>query len=641
MIEVHTPDFHIAATLILIVLAVILYATERLSIERTSIVILAVLMLVFELAPLTPQAGHEKINAALLLRGFANPALIAVVCLLIVGEGLSRTGALDWLVRFILRVTGYSGAAAILLTFATVLIAGAFLNNTPVVIMFIPILESVVRQHGIAASRLMMPLSFIAIMAGMTTLIGSSTNLLISGTMEQLTGRPLGFFEFTVPGLGLAAVGIAYLVFIGPRLLKDRSSPMGEITESPNRRYIAQLTVGESSKLVGDEVSGDLLGISGSRVILLQREEQAFSPPYDGIATRPGDTLVILATLEALAQAQTTYPHLHFAVSDEDLPADDEEAKARRGADQMLAEVMVAPGSRFEGGTLKEAGFHANFGCLVLGIERRAHVIRKGITDLRMRPGDILVIQGSREDLDRVRASHDFVVMDGSAQSLPAPHLAQLAGVIFAATVVSAAAGILPIAVAAFAGVALMVTTHVLTLRQAVKAVADRRWLDRRASRLRSCRSGFHPVSGSGGDDEPALKQRYGGAVHAHRHRPGPRAGHRSPSLRPGRPVRRELRLRDPDRLSDQSAGDGTGLLHLQRLRPHRRSAGAGHVAGLHPADPLVLRSLGRNTCIQSNTDAAIPMRSASPLRSATVSSGKTSPVRRFSASFRASISPG
>jgi di/tricarboxylate transporter len=474
MIEVHTPDFHIAATLILIVLAVILYATERLSIERTSIVILAVLMLVFELAPLTPQAGHEKINAALLLRGFANPALIAVVCLLIVGEGLSRTGALDWLVRFILRVTGYSGAAAILLTFATVLIAGAFLNNTPVVIMFIPILESVVRQHGIAASRLMMPLSFIAIMAGMTTLIGSSTNLLISGTMEQLTGRPLGFFEFTVPGLGLAAVGIAYLVFIGPRLLKDRSSPMGEITESPNRRYIAQLTVGESSKLVGDEVSGDLLGISGSRVILLQREEQAFSPPYDGIATRPGDTLVILATLEALAQAQTTYPHLHFAVSDEDLPADDEEAKARRGADQMLAEVMVAPGSRFEGGTLKEAGFHANFGCLVLGIERRAHVIRKGITDLRMRPGDILVIQGSREDLDRVRASHDFVVMDGSAQSLPAPHLAQLAGVIFAATVVSAAAGILPIAVAAFAGVALMVTTHVLTLRQAVKAV-DRR----------------------------------------------------------------------------------------------------------------------------------------------------------------------
>ncbi len=474
MIELHTPDFHIAATLILIVLAVILYATERLSIERTSIVILAVLMLVFELAPLTPQAGHEKINAALLLRGFANPALIAVVCLLIVGEGLARTGALDWLVRFILRVTGDSGPAAILLTFATVLISGAFLNNTPVVIMFIPILESVVRQHGIAASRLMMPLSFIAIMAGMTTLIGSSTNLLISGTMEQLTGRPLGFFEFTIPGLGLAAVGIAYLVFIGPRLLKDRSSPMGEITESPNRRYIAQLTVGESSKLVGNEVSGDLLGISGSRVILLQREEQAFSPPYDGIVTRPGDTLVILATLEALAQAQTTYPHLHFAVSDEDLPADDVEAKARRGADQMLAEVMVAPGSRFEGGTLKEAGFHANFGCLVLGVERRAHVIRKGITDLRMRPGDILVIQGSREDLDRVRASHDFVVMDGSAQSLPAPHLAQLAGVIFAATVVSAAAGILPIAVAAFAGIALMVTTHVLTLRQAVKAV-DRR----------------------------------------------------------------------------------------------------------------------------------------------------------------------
>jgi len=460
--------------MLLIALAVILYATERLSIERTSIIILAALMLIFELAPLAPQPGQQKIDAALLLRGFANPALIAVICLLIVGEGLARTGALDWLVRFILRVTGDNGHAAILLTFATVLVAGAFLNNTPVVIMFIPILESVVRQHQIAPSRLMMPLSFIAIMAGMTTLIGSSTNLLISGSMEQLSGRPLGFFEFTIPGLGLAAVGIAYLVLAGPRLLKHRSSPMGEITESPNRRYIAQLTVGESSKLVGQEVSSDLLGISGSRTILLQREEQAFAPPFAGIEARPGDTLVILATLEALAQAQTTYPHLHFAVSDEDLPANDEERKARLGADQMLAEVMVVPGSRFEGGTLKEAGFHANFGCLVLGIERRAHVIRKGITDLRIRPGDILVVQASRADLDRVRASRDFVVMDGSAQSLPAPHLAQLAGIIFAATVISAATGLLPIAVAAFAGVALMVTTHVLPLRQAVKAV-DRR----------------------------------------------------------------------------------------------------------------------------------------------------------------------
>ncbi|MDH3241958.1 MAG: SLC13 family permease [Alphaproteobacteria bacterium] len=474
MIELQAPEFHIAATMLLIALAVILYATERLSIERTSIIILAALMLIFELAPLAPQPGQQKIDAALLLRGFANPALIAVICLLIVGEGLARTGALDWLVRFILRVTGDNGHAAILLTFATVLVAGAFLNNTPVVIMFIPILESVVRQHQIAPSRLMMPLSFIAIMAGMTTLIGSSTNLLISGSMEQLSGRPLGFFEFTIPGLGLAAVGIAYLVLAGPRLLKHRSSPMGEITESPNRRYIAQLTVGESSKLVGQEVSSDLLGISGSRTILLQREEQAFAPPFAGIEARPGDTLVILATLEALAQAQTTYPHLHFAVSDEDLPANDEERKARLGADQMLAEVMVVPGSRFEGGTLKEAGFHANFGCLVLGIERRAHVIRKGITDLRIRPGDILVVQASRADLDRVRASRDFVVMDGSAQSLPAPHLAQLAGIIFAATVISAATGLLPIAVAAFAGVALMVTTHVLPLRQAVKAV-DRR----------------------------------------------------------------------------------------------------------------------------------------------------------------------
>ena len=474
MIEALAPDLHIWLTIAVIGVAIYLYVSERLNIERSSIIVLAALMLVFEVVPLAPLPGREKIDSALLLSGFANPALIAVLCLLIIGQGLMRTGALDWVVRFILRITGDQGHGAIILTFAAVLLSSPFMNNTPVVIMFIPILETVAHQRNIPASRVMMPLSFVAIMAGMTTLIGSSTNLLISGTLGQLGERPLGFFEFTVPGLVLAGVGVLYLLFIAPRLLKDRTSPMGRITEGPHRRFIAQLTVADSSKLAGQHVRFDLLGIKGSRVILLQREEQAFAPPFDDLRVRPGDTLVIMATRDALAQAQTTHPHLHFAVSEEDLPADEEQRRARLGADQMLAEVMVAPGSRFVGYTLKEVGFHANFGCLVLGIERRAHVIRKGITDLRIRPGDVLVIQGTREDLDRVRLHRDFVMLDGSVQNLPAPHLAQLAGAIFAGTVVTAATGLLPISVAAFSGAVLMVMTHVLTLRQALQAV-DRR----------------------------------------------------------------------------------------------------------------------------------------------------------------------
>lgn len=474
MIEALAPELHIWLTITLIGVAIYLYVSERLNIECSSIVVLAALMLVFALVPMDPLPGHKKIDAALLLSGFANPALIAILCLLIIGQGLVRTGALDWVVRFILRITGEQGHGAIILTFAAVLLSSAFMNNTPVVIMFIPILESVAHQRNIPASRIMMPLSFIAIMAGMTTLIGSSTNLLISGALSQSGARPLGFFDFTVPGLVLAGVGILYLIFIAPRLLKDRASPMDRLTEGPHRRFIAQLTVAESSKLIGEHVRFNLLDIAGSRVILLQRGEQAFAPPFDGVIIRPGDTLVILATRDALAQAQTTYPHLHFAVSEEDLPADEKERKARLGADQMLAEVMVAPGSRFIGHTLKEAGFHANFGCLVLGIERRAHVIRKGITDLQIRAGDVLVIQGTLENLDQVRLHRGFVMMDASAQSLPPRHLAQLAGAIFAGTVMTAATGLLPISVAAVSGAVLMVLTHVLTLRQAIQAV-DRR----------------------------------------------------------------------------------------------------------------------------------------------------------------------
>ncbi|MBT3792556.1 MAG: SLC13 family permease [Rhodospirillales bacterium] len=474
MIEPLSAQLHIWMSIGLIGVAVYLYVSERLNIERSSMVILALLLLGFSLVPMAPMAGFQKIDAALLLSGFANPALIAVLCLLIMGQGLVRTGALDWVVRFILRITGGNGYAAIALTFAAVLLSSPFINNTPVVIIFIPILESVALQHNISVSRIMMPLSFVAILAGMTTLMGSSTNLLISGALSQSGERALGFFDFAVPGLVLVGVGILYLAFIAPKLLKDRTSPIAQFTEGPHRRFIAQLTVTESSKLVGEDVRFDLLGIRGSRVILSQRDEQATAPPFDGLTVQPGDTLVVLATRDALAEAQTTYPHLHFAVSDEDLPADEEMRKARLRADQVLVEVLVAPGSDFIGHTLKDAGFHANFGCLVLGIERRAHVLRKAITDVRIREGDVLVLQGTEADLDQVRGHQGFVMMDASALSLPPRHLAELAGIIFAATVITAACGILPIAVAAFSGAVLMVLTHVLTLRQAFQAV-DRR----------------------------------------------------------------------------------------------------------------------------------------------------------------------
>ncbi|MCT7375542.1 SLC13 family permease [Chelativorans salis] len=475
MTEALGGTFHIWATYVLVVVAIAGFAWERIQVEVVSLLVLVALLLLFELFPLADADGENPLDSRRLLAGFANPALIAVLALLVLGNGLWRSGALDWALRRFLQRVGKRRHLAFGICFATVFVASPFVNNTPVVVIFIPILETIVRNFSMPPSRVMIPLSFTAILAGMTTLIGSSTNLLVSGALSQLGEEPLGFFDFTVPGLVLASVGLTYVVLVVPRLLRPRHSPMQRHLTGKNRRFITQLTVGKESKLIGKIARFDLLGIRGSRLLLVQRGEYGHVSPFGNLKLREDDVLVVMATYDALAEAQTKFPRLMFSASGtQDLPANEGEREARLSRGQIVAEVMITPGSRLAGYSLDEVGFRAHYNCLVLGVERQSRVIRRRLTDTVLREGDVLVIQGDQEALDRMREHRGVVVLDGTTQPLPAARTAKKAGAIFAGTVLVAAVGILPIAAAAVAGVALMLTTGVLTLNQATSAL-DRR----------------------------------------------------------------------------------------------------------------------------------------------------------------------
>jgi di/tricarboxylate transporter len=475
MIDVQPASIHIWATYALVVAAILGFATDRLRVEITSLLVLVALLLLFELFPIIGPGGENPLNTSRLLGGFANPALIAVLALLVVGNGLWRSGALDWALKVFLDRVGNRQRFAVGICFATVFAASPFVNNTPVVVIFIPIFETVARRFSLSPSAVMMPLSFISILAGMTTLVGSSTNLLVSGTLGQLGEEPLGFFEFTIPGLVLAAVGLAYILLVMPRLLRQRASPVQRFITGKHRRFIAQFTVGNESKLLGADARYNLFGIPGSRLLLVQRGERPFMAPFDDLKIRENDVLVVIATHDALAEAQTKFPRLMFSASGkQDLPLDEGERKEWLSRDQVVAEVMVAPGSRLAGQTLQEIGFRARHDCLVLGVERHSRVIRHRLTDTLLQEGDVLVVQGSPESISRMRGQRSVVVLDGTALPLPAARNAKLAGVIFTAVILSAATGILPIAAAAVVGVALMLITGVLTLNQATAAL-DRR----------------------------------------------------------------------------------------------------------------------------------------------------------------------
>jgi di/tricarboxylate transporter len=471
-VEITLP---IAFTFLIILVAIVLFATERFAIEISALAVLGVLLLYFNFFPLLDDQGRNLLSTADLLQGFANPALIAVLALLVLGQGVIRTDAFGWTTGRILSLTRVNVRLSFALAFGCVLIFSPFLNNTPVVVLFIPILQVLVHRLQHSASRVMMPLSFVAILGGMTTLIGSSTNLLVSGALTQLGEAPLGFFELTVPGLVLVGVGLVYLLVLGPRLLPDRPSFPERLLIGRIPRFVAKLTVSPDTGLIGRPAASNVLEIPNTRLILVQRGERALPTPFRGIEFRQGDVLVVLATREALAEVAARYPGLlHTALAAEKVAPADKDREAITGGDQVLAEVMIPPGSRLVGESLERIGFYRSYQCLALGVQRRSHMIRGRLAEIRIQAGDVLIVQGTRDQLRTLRRTGNFLPLDETVVELPAPRLARRAAAVFVGVVVVAATGLLPVVIAAFIGCAAMIATGVLTLEQAVRAL-DRR----------------------------------------------------------------------------------------------------------------------------------------------------------------------
>jgi di/tricarboxylate transporter len=341
------------------------------------------------------------------------------------------------------------------------------LNNIPVVVIFIPIMQAIALRLGRQPSRLMMPLSFAAMLGGMTTLIGSSTNLLVSSGLVQLGEAPFGFFDFTVPGIVLAAAGLIYLLTVAPALLPDRQD-MASTLARDSRRFIAQITVTPESKVTGAVFENGRLSIYPDIMIMMvQREEHAFLPPFADIALEPDDVLIVAATRDILAEVSKSDPAaLHPRLSDEM-----EGAGRWTLGGQVIAEAMVKPGSSMIGRTLEEVCFRYAYHCIVIGIQRRSHLLRQRLTEIRLEAGDELLLQGRPEDIEALRGHHDVLLMEWSAAKLPEAHHAKRAGAIFFCVVALAATGVMPIAITAITGAVAMVATGVISVRDAMRAL--------------------------------------------------------------------------------------------------------------------------------------------------------------------------
>ncbi|MDP6817468.1 MAG: SLC13 family permease [Alphaproteobacteria bacterium] len=467
-------------TLALAGIVIIAYAHPRLPLELTSVGLVAALLILFHVAPLRDSEGAVALDAVSLLKGFGNPAIITVVALLIVGQGMVRAGALEMISQTIYRAARGRPAPAIALSLVVALTISAALNNTPVVVMFIPVLASLADRLGHTASSVMMPLSYCTILGGMMTLIGSSTNLLVAGTAVELGMAPLGFFDFAIPGAVLAALGFLYVLFVAPRLMPKRETGDDEPATSSGKQFIAQFTVEPQSQLIGIAAVGGMFpALREMTVLMVQRGAVHSRAPFEDIALEQGDVVIVAATRKALIDAVSPGSGLQIrpteASEDDTVPADEAAGDAppdsAPGADRVVAEAMVSPGSRLLGLPIEQSAFPAADGVRVVGVQRRSRMTRAHMHEVRLQAGDVLLVSGRSADVRGLRANRDVVLMQWSESELPSYHHARRASLIFLAVVAIAASGVLPIVAAAVAGAALMVFSGALNIRQAARAI--------------------------------------------------------------------------------------------------------------------------------------------------------------------------
>ncbi|WP_435346015.1 SLC13 family permease [Haloarchaeobius sp. HRN-SO-5] len=440
----------------IILLALVLFATEWFPIDVTAILVM-VLLIIFE--PWTQISPREGIS------GFANPATITVLAMLMLSTGINRTGIVQLIGR---RMAAFAGTDRRKQLAATVGVSGpvsGFVNNTPVVAILVPVINDLAHNGKTSPSKLLIPLSFASMLGGTLTLIGTSTNILASDIAAQLGAESpelglhaFGMFEFTKLGIIVFTVGATYLMTVGVRLLPERIPADEDLVEEyAIQEYLADVVVPANSSLIGQTVE-EALGDDELDIDVLQliRYGERFSEPLARKEIRENDTLRLRTNRETLEQIMDTEGLTLSGGprTEDDLYPDADEP--------VLVEVVIPSGSFLVGETLASSTFRQRYDANVLAFRTRGDIVRDRFEEIRIRVGDTLLVQAPPDSLTRLVENEDFIVAHEFDEVTYRSEKIPFAVGIIAGVVALPALNILPIVVSALAGVVAMVFTGVL-----------------------------------------------------------------------------------------------------------------------------------------------------------------------------------
>ncbi len=408
------------------------------------------------------------IDAGDAFSGFSNSAPLTVAALYVVAAAAGRTRALEGLVARVSRSAprrrepGERGALTRLVVPTAA--ASAFLNNTPIVAMVIPGVVAWARRTGRSPARYLMPISFAAILGGTVTLIGTSTNLVVSGLLEDAGYDSLGLFEIGKVGLPLAIIAVALMVVLTPMLLPERRAP-SETADADAREFTLELIVTDEGGIAGHSVAeGGLRNLQGVYLVEVERDGHRISSVRPDEVLAAGDRLTFAGNVSRILDLQqmrglTSAEERHFAA-------------AGSAIDRRLYEAVVAPGSSLAGTTLKQVGFRGRYGAAVIAIHRAGERIGDKLGDVTLRPGDVLLVLAGPAFRPRALDRRDFLVvaaLDGEGP--PREEKAPLVGVIILGLLAVVGTGLLDILPAAFLAAFAVVALRILSPTEARDAV--------------------------------------------------------------------------------------------------------------------------------------------------------------------------
>ncbi|MFO7287685.1 MAG: SLC13 family permease [Gammaproteobacteria bacterium] len=447
-----------------VLFAIFLFTREKYPLEASSLLVLCLLLLWFELFPTPPGLDAERV-----LSGFGAEALIAISSLMILAKGLETTGALQPITQSLGDMWAERPRLAFLATLVMVAVLSMFLNNTPIVAAVLPLLVAVTLRAKVSPAGILMPVGYATIIGGAATTIGTSTNLLVVAVAADLGMRELEMFDFALPVLIVGSVAILFLWLVAPHLIPDRRAPLTDV--SP-RVFDAKLRINEGSAADGKTLA-EVLALTQGRMKVSRIARGNLSLvrlPYVVLAA--GDRLHVRDTPERLKEFERALGATLLAGETDERVT----AEHPLTSDQHLAEVVVTPGSALDGVSLDASHVLSSYELVPLALHRTdAPDGKADETMLRevLEVGDIVLVQGSTEALERLKRSGQVVVLDGRI-TVPRTERASAAFAIMAAVVAFAALGVLRISIAALLGVALLLATRCLTWRDALGAL-DRR----------------------------------------------------------------------------------------------------------------------------------------------------------------------